>query len=369
MVSMDFSPLKLQIYGLHKSFGMLVLLLAGARVVWRGISVFPKSLDTHKSWEKILSKFVHLLLYAAMIGMPLSGWIMSSAGDFPNIFFGLFEVPQITGKDEALFKLTRNIHGLFAFLLIGIIGLHMAGAFKHHFLDKDATLQRMTHGALGYLSGGALAVMGAILLFAPLYFELGMGAEKTAQAEKVDVSSEAKQEMIAPASSGLWSIDYETSSIKFEATQYGQAFSGAFENFTGMIAFDPEDLDSAATEIEIDISSIKTGSDDRDGQALDGEWFDADAFPKAYFVARSFKRVEANRYEAHGDLTIRGVTAPLILPFTLNITEKDDDAQKAYMDATLVVDRLDFEVGQGQWQSTETIGGSVSLTIHVEAHR
>ena len=87
MKGLPYSPDKLQIYGLHKSFGLMVLWLASVRIVWRQFVKPPLALDTHKNWEKILAKITHIFLYIAMIGMPLTGWLMSSAGEYPCLLY------------------------------------------------------------------------------------------------------------------------------------------------------------------------------------------------------------------------------------------------------------------------------------------
>ena len=90
MVAMDFSPVKLQLYGLHKSLGLIVLLLVVMRLGWRLSFGTPASLNTHKSWEKALSKTIHFVLYLAIFLMPISGWVMSSAGGFSDDIFRRF---------------------------------------------------------------------------------------------------------------------------------------------------------------------------------------------------------------------------------------------------------------------------------------
>ncbi|MBU0859630.1 MAG: cytochrome b, partial [Alphaproteobacteria bacterium] len=144
MEDLDFSPQKLALYGLHKSFGFTVLGLVIVRILWRAANPAPHHLATHQRWEVLLARFMHVCLYLALIGMPLSGWVMSSAADFPHTFFNLFSMPDlIPGKNDALYKLSRLAHGWCAYALIAAIGLHMAGALKHHVIDRDSTLRRM----------------------------------------------------------------------------------------------------------------------------------------------------------------------------------------------------------------------------------
>ena len=105
MVGLAFSPFKLQVYGLHKSFGILVLVLGILRLGWRFIASSPKPLVTHKRWEKFLSHIIHVVLYGVIFAMPVSGWLMSSAGDFPVGLFGLFEMPDLIAKDQDVLSL------------------------------------------------------------------------------------------------------------------------------------------------------------------------------------------------------------------------------------------------------------------------
>jgi cytochrome b561 len=75
--------------------------------------------------------------------MPLSGWLMSSAKGFPVVYLGLWKLPDLIAKNEALSETFKDGHYLFATALLIFIGLHIAAALKHHFIDKDAILSRM----------------------------------------------------------------------------------------------------------------------------------------------------------------------------------------------------------------------------------
>ena len=87
MTSMAYGPEKLEIYVLHKSFGFLALFIVIARLAWRVLSIPPEHLMTHAGWERTLAGMTHAFLYLAVIGMPMSGWLMSSAGEYPVPFF------------------------------------------------------------------------------------------------------------------------------------------------------------------------------------------------------------------------------------------------------------------------------------------
>ncbi len=125
----------------HKEFGLLVLVLVVPRLLWRLYSAVPDYVASLRTWEKRLAGAVHFLLYCCMFFMPLSGWIFSSAAGRPVDFFG-YTLPNLT-QDKALGHFFHAAHQVVGWSLLGIVGLHVAGALKHHFIDHDITLRRM----------------------------------------------------------------------------------------------------------------------------------------------------------------------------------------------------------------------------------
>lgn len=143
MSDLDPSPQKWELYGIHKALGMTVLALVSLRILWRGTHRPPAPLGSWAAWEHRLAGFVHFLLYVGMILMPLSGYIMSSAGGHDISIFGLFNVPLLIEKNEQLGGAARAAHGLAGNVIIAAIVLHFVGAMKHHIIDRDGTLHRM----------------------------------------------------------------------------------------------------------------------------------------------------------------------------------------------------------------------------------
>lgn len=138
-------PFKFQVYGWHKMLGICVLFLTFARLVWRVLFPPPAPLDTHRAWEHRLALFTHFWLYLCMVCLPLSGWLMSSAGGYPVKFFGII-MPALVAPDQGLARLFSQGHEFFAFSMIFALGLHIAGTLKHVFMDKDESLARMLGG-------------------------------------------------------------------------------------------------------------------------------------------------------------------------------------------------------------------------------
>jgi cytochrome b561 len=143
MHDLSLSPSKLQLYSYHKWMGITVLLLAMVRVFWRITHTPPPLPDETPNWEKVVSHVTHLALYALMLAVPLSGWLMSSAKGFQTVWFGVLPLPDLVGKDKALGYLLESVHqGLNLFLLL-LVALHIAAVIKHKFIDHDQILARM----------------------------------------------------------------------------------------------------------------------------------------------------------------------------------------------------------------------------------
>jgi cytochrome b561 len=143
MTGVKLSPRMFGLFALHKSIGITVLALIVLRLLWTLASRRPDPLPSHRRWEKLLANLIHGFLYAAVIFMPLSGWVMSSAKNFHVSVFGLFTLPDIVAPDPALAKRAVHFHDTLAWCLIAAVGLHIAGALKHHVVDRDSTLRRM----------------------------------------------------------------------------------------------------------------------------------------------------------------------------------------------------------------------------------
>ena len=96
------------------------------------------------TWERAFASFTHAILYALMILIPLSGWVMASASRWPISFFGLFDVPKFNViKESTLWEITHEGHELMAFAMIALLLLHIGAALRHHFVLKDGMLARM----------------------------------------------------------------------------------------------------------------------------------------------------------------------------------------------------------------------------------
>jgi len=128
-------------FNLHKSIGITLLGLIVIRILWRITHKPPALLTSYKAWERKLSTSAHHLLYLLMVVVPMSGLIMSVAGKYGVKWFGIDFIAGIESKPiREIFHETHEIAGL---IFLAIIVLHILGALKHKFIDKDETMQRM----------------------------------------------------------------------------------------------------------------------------------------------------------------------------------------------------------------------------------
>ncbi len=131
-------------YMMHKSTGITILFLMILRFIILHATSRPVLPASIKLWERILSRFVQYGFYVLLLLMPMSGWIMSVASQHVPSYFGLFNMPlPWVSPDKTLAKFMNESHTVIAWILIGFIFLHIMGALKHHFIDKDNVLRKM----------------------------------------------------------------------------------------------------------------------------------------------------------------------------------------------------------------------------------
>jgi len=143
MADLPNSPDKFYLYGLHKAFGITVLALMVVRILWRSINIQPKLPRTFNKVQSFLAHAAHISLYALVIVMTLSGWLMSSAAGYPVNYFGFFEVPSLIEKNAEIVGIFVATHFYAAWALSIMVGLHVLAALYHHFILKDRILIRM----------------------------------------------------------------------------------------------------------------------------------------------------------------------------------------------------------------------------------
>ncbi|HSG33379.1 MAG TPA: YceI family protein [Sphingomonadaceae bacterium] len=158
-----------------------------------------------------------------------------------------------------------------------------------------------------------------------------------------------------------WAVEHTGSAINFAGVAEGSAFEGTFGNWEADIAFDPEHLDWSGVTVTIDLTSADSGNPDRDMPLQDNDWFATALHPNATFKADSITSDGSGGYVAEGELTIRDITRPVSLPFTLAI-----EGDTAMMQGSVTINRQDFKIGTGTWQD-RSVGNEVTINVSVTA--
>lgn len=138
---------KIRLILVHKELGILALLIAIPRLLWRFANALPRLVDTLPDWQKVLARFVHLCFYGLMFSLPVTGWVMSSAAGIPVSFLALFTLPDLVTRSDLLFQTCIQVHAALAFGLIACMCAHVGAAIRHHFVLHDATLKKMLPGS------------------------------------------------------------------------------------------------------------------------------------------------------------------------------------------------------------------------------
>ena len=399
-------PATYAIFQLHKSIGITILLLSLARLAWRLFNKPPPHPAGQPRWETIASQVVHVAFYVIMIGLPITGWIMVSASklDIPTLLYGTIPWPHLPGLPElaagpkhAWHEAGEVGHGLLVKLTYGLLALHLGAVAKHQILDRDEVLGHMAPGAKpGWLEPRAwLAAIGLVAVVAAGYAykptikhaapapaapadvaDAQAGTPSVEPAAPADAASAAPAPVAAPAEAAApaapdnalkdpvaWAVN-KSSTLSFSATWAGDTIEGQFKRWSADILFSPDALDRSKLTVSIDMSSAATGDDQRDSSLPSEDFFATASHPKATYTASKFRKTGEGKFVADGTLELRGVKKPLSLPFTLKI-----DGDTATARGVTTLDRTAFGVGQGEWASTDQIGGKVKVSFAITAKK
>jgi cytochrome b561/polyisoprenoid-binding protein YceI len=359
---------KVWLYSLHKTIGMTALAVALIRIAWAIIQPHPRPL--HGGMEGFAAKTVHFLLYGTIIAMPILGWLHHAAAEgFAPIWWPLSQDLAFIPKDVALSNFFKTAHFVCGVLLVLSLGLHIAGALKHVFIDKDKTLSRMVPGAyqetgdipqqkvkstsplLVALAACAIAMMSTLVVYNMEYAQPVETVAKVTQAQEV-----------APiaTSTGAWVINTENSTLEIEVTQLGTPIIGRFGTWSADVIFDPENLEAATIKAEVDVSSLTLGEVSE--RAISPEFLDTPAHPTAIFTSSSVEQL-GNNYIAKGTLNLAGVEQDFDINFTF-----DDMDGVANVTGNAVLQRLEFGVGK-TFIDDSSVGRSINLMIKIQAKR
>ena len=300
---------KATLFSIHKTLGITVFFVALLRILWALSQPKPGPLHADRKVETWLAELVHWLLYISIVLVPLTGWIDHAATTgFAPIWWPLGQDLPFVPKSEAVAHLFGGLHNLFTNLLLGAFVLHVAGAVKHQVIDRDMTLKRMLPGT------AAVAMTETPHSYTPVLaaFAIFAAAVAFGFASAPDGGSPADPAPQLAAQPSDWTVQDGT--LGLAVNLFGAPVKGSFADWTASIAFDPDapGPDMGSVTVDIAIPSLTLGSVTAD--ALKPEFFDADTYPTARYVAAIRAGETENTYLAEGMLTLKGVEKPVTRP-------------------------------------------------------
>ncbi|SVA60815.1 uncharacterized protein METZ01_LOCUS113669 [marine metagenome] len=161
-----------------------------------------------------------------------------------------------------------------------------------------------------------------------------------------------------------WSTVRGSSSVTFVATQEGSQFQGLFETFSAEVDFDTADPNSGQIIGIVEPASVNSGDAERDATLLDRDWFDPNNYPESKFESEQIEEMEDGSYRAHAQLTLRGITNPVVMDFTFESSETSG-INRGNLSGTVKINRLDFGVGQGFWADTSWVANEVNVRVNL----
>lgn len=164
-----------------------------------------------------------------------------------------------------------------------------------------------------------------------------------------------------PAWARDWQVDHGKSQIRFVVKQMNVPVEGGFSRFTGRFWFEPARPEAGRFRVEIDMASADTGSDEGDDEARRPAWFDTARHPRAVFESTAIQRQADGRYVAQGNLTVKGRTRTVGVPFAL--TRQPGGGWLA--EGRFPLKRTDFGIGAGEWADPSVVGVDVDVRFRV----
>lgn len=158
------------------------------------------------------------------------------------------------------------------------------------------------------------------------------------------------------ANAADWTVDTAASTLAYSGNVEGEGFTGHFKTFTPVIRFDPADLAASRFDVTIDLTSADSRNLDRDDTLQGKDFFSTEQFPQATYTATAFRDLGDGKFAADGALSLRGMEKPVTLTFSWS---QDGDA--ATLDGKAQINRLDFDVGGGDWADASTIAHEVDI--------
>ncbi|MEE9335834.1 MAG: cytochrome b/b6 domain-containing protein [Granulosicoccaceae bacterium] len=340
----DDDPQKFVLVQLHKSFGVIALLLIFVRLIWRMTYTPPAHPANAPKWEKLAAKSTHILLYTLMLTMPLSGWLMVSASplNIDTILFGAIKWPHVPGaqqlQEKELSQLFHTIHAYASGAMILLIIMHVGAALKHHIINKDDVLRRM---APDWQSRS----------FKPKFVAVLAAISMTAGGFALIANSKQAPAVVVTANN---------SNISFNTIVTGEATPGQFNESTITLTLDDNNPDGSSLIAEVNTASVFTDNYQVNGSLPDADWLDDAQHPIATFVSESITKT-ADGYLVKGAMAIKNISYNIEFP--MSITELDG---KNVASGQFIINRFDYKLGVSAQPDEAYVGADITIEFSFE---
>ncbi len=308
----------------HKSLGVFILLAIIVRIIWRLTHPAPQLPESLSTAEQRLAKYGHLMLYALLIIMPISGWLMvsSSSTGIPTLVFKLFEWPHLPVPiKEGLNHFAHNGHYYGAIVLSLLLLGHIGAVIKHK-LDGHSIMHRMPLTRAAVIS----LVLASIAISL-----LSLRSGNVPLTQVVQTGS-------------------EQGTITFSGTNSDEPFQGTFTQWSLQTDLNPENGSMTEFNLTIETASATTGSSYEDGTLSGQDWFGVEQYPQATYLASTITKLNDSSYELQGKLTIKDQTHALNIPIAVS--------DKHTIETQFTLSRLAYNIGleadpEAEWVSDE----------------
>lgn len=371
----------------HKSVGITILLLTLIRLGVRFWKPKP-ALHSDQGWATLAAKLVHFGFYFVLLAVPLTGWLAASTSklDIPTVLFNTIPWPDFPLANKAWHEGAEEAHELLSKLFLLLFALHIIGALRHQLLLKESMIERMLplrrlspvagSALIAALAAGAFGLMqlgevpgiapSANMAAAPVKassVSKGEPVEEPLVAEQEEAEEPTDPNAIPEGLVPKWTVA-PGGRLGFATSYSGSAVNGRFGNWSADIRFNPDALAKSRISVTIPLASASTGDGERDSTLQGSDFFNSAANPTATWTSNAIKQLSGNRYRADGTLTLRGVSKPVPISFTLQIDGKD-----ARVSGSASLRRLLFGIGQGDFAGTGDLPDAVSVNFSFRARR
>lgn len=345
------------LFSMHKTLGVAIFFVALARIGWALSQPKPGLLNPDRRFETLAADTVHWLLYGSLVLVPLSGWIVHAATEgFAPIWWPFGQTLPLVPRDARVAAIATGFHIVLQRVMFLALILHVAGALKHHLIDRDATFRRMLPGRGDWPEPAARRRE-----FVPVIVALAIWTAALTAGAAIGTFGQPGAGGSRAPSGGESGWRVTDGALEFTFLRLGQPITGRFTDWTADIAFDdaPDSGPAGSVLVMVSIPSLALGPATE--QALGPGIFDAQVFPTARFEAEI--RRNGTGYEARGPLTLRGRTVEIALPFKLDLS---GDTARARGSARL--DRLDFGIGE-KMRDESALAYQVEIAVDLTADR